>query len=78
MRTHVECDGVGPSKMNSWCHPGGDTNAFGGAVIVQVLPAHLNAGKSVRLPIVFPCVDDVAKHKLITKRIGFDDETHPQ
>jgi hypothetical protein len=46
--------------MNSWCHPGGDTRAFGGAVTVQVLPEHENAGKIVRPPIVLPCVLDTA------------------
>ena len=45
MRTHLECDGVGPSRMNSWYQLGGDTKALGGAVIVHVLPAQLNAGK---------------------------------
>ena len=60
MRTQCENDGVGPSRTNSWCHPGGATAEFGGAVTVQVLPAHENAGKIVRPPMLFPCVLDVA------------------
>lgn len=60
MRTHTEWDGVGPSRMKSWCHPGGEIPAFGGAVIVHDVPLHVNAGKSVRAPIAFPCVLDVA------------------
>ena len=60
MRTQCENDGVGPSSTNSWCHPGGATAAFGGAVTVQVVPAHENAGKIVRPPMLFPCVLDVA------------------
>ena len=59
MRTHFENDGVGPSRMNSWCHAGGDTNAFGGAVMVHVFPLHVNSGKMVRPPIMLPCVEDV-------------------
>ena len=61
MRIQCENDGVGPSKMNSWCHPGGATFAFGGAVTVQVLPEHENAGNIVRAPIALPCVLDVAE-----------------
>jgi len=34
--------------------------AFGGAVMVQVVPAHVKAGKRVRPPIAFPWVLDVA------------------
>lgn len=58
--TNCECEGVGPSRINNWCHPGGEIQAFLGAVIVQVVPAHVKAGNKVRLPIVFPCVLDVA------------------
>jgi hypothetical protein len=47
MRTHVAIDGVGPSRINNMNHPGGLTFAFGGAVIVHVLPAQENAGKIV-------------------------------
>ena len=32
----------------------------GGAVIVQMFAAHENAGKSVRPPMIEPCVLDVA------------------
>ena len=60
MRTQWECEGVGPSRMKSWCHEGGDTKEFGGAVIVQVLPLQLKEGKIVCPPIMFPCVLDVA------------------
>jgi hypothetical protein len=42
-------------------------NAFGGAVIVHVLPTQLNAGKRVRLPIVLPWVEDVAEHPAMRK-----------
>lgn len=60
IRTHWEWEGVGPSRMKSWCQPGGDTFTFGGAVIVQVVPEHENAGNIVRLPIVFPWVLETA------------------
>jgi hypothetical protein len=40
MRTNTLCDGVGPSRINSWCHPGGEICAFGGAVTVQAVPLH--------------------------------------
>jgi hypothetical protein len=60
MRTHFETDGVGPSRMKSWCQPGGQTNALGGAVIVHVWPEQEKAGKMVLPPIVLPCVLDVA------------------
>ncbi len=60
MRTHLENDGVGPSSTNSWCQPGGETFAFGGAVIAQVFDTHMNCGKIVRPPIALPCVEDVA------------------
>jgi hypothetical protein len=60
IRTQVEWEGVGPSKMNSWCQPGGETPAFGGVVIVHMVPEHEKAGKIVRDPIVFPWVLDVA------------------
>jgi len=33
--------------------------ASGGAVTVQALPLHLNAGKIVRWPIELPCVETV-------------------
>ena len=60
MRTHFATDGVGPSKMNNMCHPGGETPALGGAVMVQVAPLHEKAGKIVRAPKVFPWVLEVA------------------
>ena len=62
IRTHAECDGVGPSRMNSWCQLGGETFAFGGAVMVHVVPAQVNAGKRIRPPLMtLPCVlDDAA------------------
>jgi len=46
--------------MKSWCHPGGEINALGGAVIVQVFLTQVKAGKRVRLPMLFPWVEDVA------------------
>jgi len=46
--------------MKSWCQPGGETPALGGAMMVQVVPTQVNAGKIVLAPIVFPCVLDVA------------------
>jgi len=49
--------------MKSICQPGGETPALGGAVIVQVVPAQVNAGKMVLEPIVFPCVLDVAPRR---------------
>ena len=60
MRTQFENDGVGPSRTNNWCQPGGEINAFGGALIVHVLPWQVNSGKIVRPPMVLPCVEDVA------------------
>ena len=60
MRTHVEFEGVGPSRMNNWNHPGGQTCAFGGAVIVQLFPEQDTLGKIVLWPILFPCVLDSA------------------
>ena len=60
MRTQCENDGVGPSRTNSWCQPGGETNEFGGAVMVHVLPAQVDSGKIVLAPMALPCVDDVA------------------
>jgi hypothetical protein len=60
MRTHCATDGVGPSKMKSMNQPGGETPAFGGAVIVQVVPLQENAGKIVRAPIALPCVLETA------------------
>jgi len=54
--THAECDGVGPSRMKSWCQPGGQTPPFGGAIIVHAFALQLNEGKIVRLPKVLPCV----------------------
>ena len=60
MRTQAECDGVGPSRIQSWCHPGGETNALGGAVIVQVFPLQENSGKRVRASMALPWVEEVA------------------
>lgn len=60
MRTQCENDGVGPSRMNSWCQPGGQTNESGGAVIVHVFPWQVNSGKIVLPPMALPCVEDVA------------------
>lgn len=60
MRTHCEIDGVGPSRINSMNHPGEQTWEFGGAVIVQVNPSQLKAGKIVREPMLFPCVLETA------------------
>jgi hypothetical protein len=60
MRTHCECDGVGPSSTKTWYHDGGHVWASGGAVIVQVFPVQVNAGKNVRAPKLFPWVLDVA------------------
>jgi len=67
-------DGVGPSKIKSICHPGGEMPAFGGAVIAQELPAHVNAGKMVLPPIVLPCVLDVAATERFSVSPGFLDE----
>lgn len=55
MRTHCENEGVGPSRTKSWNQPGGAIYELGGAVIVQWLPAQVNAGKSVRCPKLLPC-----------------------
>jgi hypothetical protein len=63
MRTQAEWEGVGPSRMKSWCHPGGETNAFGGAVMVHVVPEQLKAGNMVRAPIAFPWVEETAVRK---------------
>ena len=61
MRTHAECDGVGPSSTNSWYQLGGLTFALGGAVIVHVVPEQENAGKMMRPPpMTLPCVFDEA------------------
>ena len=60
MRTNTPYDGVGPSRTNSWYHPGGETCAFGGAVTVQMVPWHEKAGKIVREPMTLPCVLDTA------------------
>ena len=60
MRTQWEKEGVGPSRMNSWCHAGGEMKELGGAVMVQVLPLQLKSGNIVLPPIMFPCVLDVA------------------
>lgn len=51
---------MGPSRINSWYQYGGETPELGGAVIVQVVPAQVNAGKIVRAPIAFPWVLDDA------------------
>lgn len=58
MRTQLECDGVGPSRMNIWYQLGGETKAFGGATTVQVLPLQENSGKSVRMPMELPINSD--------------------
>ena len=59
--TNTPCDGVGPSRMNNWYHPGGETFESGGAVTVQTLfPEHENAGKIVRPPMMLLWVLDVA------------------
>jgi len=60
MRTHLATEGVGPSNINSINQPGGLTPAFGGAVMVQVVPVQEKEGKIVRAPIEFPCVLDTA------------------
>lgn len=71
--THCECDGVGPSSTNNWCHPGGHTYAFGGAVIVHAVPAHENAGKMMRPPLMtLPCVLDEAAVVCSGSTFGFD------
>jgi hypothetical protein len=46
--------------MKSMNQSGGQMPALGGAVMVQILAMQLNAGKSVLLPIVLPCVLDEA------------------
>ena len=56
MRTYVDLLGVGPSSTNTWNQPGGQTCAFGGAVIVHVLPAHDTAGNKMRWPMLLPWV----------------------
>lgn len=68
MRTQCECDGVGPSRTQSWCQPGGEMNEFGGAVIVQVVPEQENSGKRTRAPMLLPCVLDVAAHALLAQK----------
>ena len=65
MRTQLECDGVGPSRMNTWNQPGGHTDALGGATTVHVLPLHEKAGKSVRIPMALP-----ADHDPLSERDG--------
>jgi hypothetical protein len=60
IRTHCEYEGVGPSRTKSWNHPGGQTFAFGGAVMVQELPLQLKAGNKTRLPKLLPCVLETA------------------
>ena len=61
MRTQLENDGVGPSRMNIWNHPGGEMWLFGGAVTVHAVALeHENSGKSVRAPMALPCVEEVA------------------
>jgi len=59
MRTNTPTDGVGPFKMNIINHPGGLVCASGGAVTVQALPLHVNAGKIVLWPIELPWVETV-------------------
>lgn len=65
MRTHVACEGVGPSNIKSICQPGGEILALGGAVILQIVPTHLKAGMIVLAPIVLPWVLDVAEMHLL-------------
>jgi len=60
IRTHCEWEGVGPSRTNICCQPGGQTYVLGGAVTVQVFPLQENSGKIVLDPILLPCVLDVA------------------
>ncbi len=60
MRTQVDSEGVGPSNTNIWYHPRGQVCTFGGDVTVQVLPPQETAGKSVRCPMLLPCVLTVA------------------
>lgn len=60
MRTHTECEGVGPSSTKSWNQPGGQIPTLGGAVTVHVLPEQEMSGKRVRPPMIAPCVEDVA------------------
>ena len=62
IRTHWECDGVGPSRIQSWCHAGGETPELGGAVIVHEVPEQVKAGNIVRAPKEFPWVlEEAAK-----------------
>ena len=70
MRTQLECDGVGPSRMKSWCQPGGETYALGGAVMVHVVPEHEKAGNMVLPPIVLPWVLDVAARRAVSGSRG--------
>ena len=65
MRTHVDHEGVGPSRTNNWNQPGGQMCAFGGAVMVHVLPAQLNEGNKMRWFILFPCVLETASTDII-------------
>ena len=53
------------SSTNSWNQLGGQTCALGGAVIVQVVPTHVNAGKMIRLFMLFPWVLETAATKEI-------------
>jgi hypothetical protein len=62
MRIHCPTDGVpAESRTKSINQPAGQTPTFGGAVIVQVVPEHEAAGKSVRPPMMAPCVLEVAE-----------------
>jgi hypothetical protein len=65
IRIHCECEGVGPSRMKSWCHPGGETPALGGAVMVQVAveATQVTAGNMVLAPMVLPWVLETAESK---------------
>ena len=54
IRMNVPLEGVGPSRTKIINQPGGQTLAFGGAVIVHVVPLQENAGKKVRAPKLFP------------------------
>lgn len=60
MRTHFAKEGVGPSRTNNMCQPGGETPELGGATMVQVEPLQVKAGKIVRAPMMFPWVLEVA------------------
>jgi len=77
MRTQTERDGTPPVRTNNWCHAGGETNEFGGAVIWHVVPEQVNAGKRVRWPNELPCVEDSApmREKRTVPPLGLVKET---